>query len=183
MSKSMLEIRQGQLQEPINDRDNTLGNENATVGLVEYGDYECPYCAAAHPVVSDLLRLRSSAVLFAFRHFPLSNVHPHAEFGAECAEAAGAQDRYWMMHDWMFTHQQQLEPGAVGTAAQQMGMDSNSLLQAVSARTFYPKVQHDFMTGLRSGVNGTPTFFINGTRYDGVPTLDGLVTAIDAELG
>ena len=70
MSRTMLEIQQGQLQEPINDRDNTLGNENATVGIVEYGDYECPYCAAAHPVVSDMLRLRSSAVLFAFRHFP-----------------------------------------------------------------------------------------------------------------
>lgn len=178
--RTVLDIQQGQLQMPISDRDHVLGTAGAPTDIVEYGDYECPFCAAAHPVVAQLLELRSSAVLFAYRHFPLTNVHKHAELAAEAAEAAGAQGKYWQMHDWLFEHQQLLQPSVVATAAAEMGLDTVAFAQHLSGRTFYPKVQQDFMSGLRSGVNGTPTFFINGVRYDGSVTLPALLEAVDS---
>lgn len=181
--RTSLEIHTGQLQVPVTEADHVLGTPGAPVTMVEYGDYECPYCAAAHPVVVDVLRLRMPVMLFAYRHFPLSNVHPHAEFAAEAAEAAGAQGRYWAMHDWLFEHQTQLEPAYVTAATERMGLDVAAFAQVLSARAYFPKVQQDFMTGLRSGVNGTPTFFINGVRHDGAASLADLLGAVDAELG
>jgi protein-disulfide isomerase len=180
--KTNLDIRQGLLQMPITDRDNVVGAPDAPVQVVEYGDYECPYCAAAHPVVADLLNQRATAIRFAYRHFPLTNVHKHAEFAAEAAEAAGAQGHYWTMHDWLFEHQRQLEPSFVTAAAGKAGLDTAVFAENLAARTFHPKVQEDFMTGLRSGVNGTPTFFIDGARHDGPATLAALLAAVDTAL-
>jgi protein-disulfide isomerase len=108
----------GRLTVPVNDSDHVLGPDTAPVTLVEYGDYECPFCGAAHPVVQDLLRLREGTIRYVYRHFPLSNVHPHAELAAETAEAAGARGRFWAMHDWLFTHQDELSPGALLRAAE-----------------------------------------------------------------
>ena len=181
--RTKLDIRDGRLQTPITDQDNVLGDADAPVQIVEYGDYECPYCGAAHPVVADLLSQRGPVVRFAYRHFPLTNVHKHAEFAAEAAEAAGAQGNYWTMHDWLFEHQQQLKPSLVTEAAARTGLDTALFTQQLSARTFHPKVQEDFMTGLRSGVNGTPTFFINGIRHDGPATLPALLAAVDGAAG
>ena len=178
--RTNLDIHQGRLQMPISDRDHVLGPADAPVDVVEYGDYECPYCGAAYPIVADLLRQRGSAIRFAFRNCPLTNVHTHAEFAAEAAEAAGAQGQYWPMHDWLFEHQQQLELSAVIEAAALTGMDTAVFAEDLSAHTFRPKVQEDFMSGLRSGVNGTPTFFFNGLRHDGPATLRALLAAADA---
>ncbi len=177
--RTSLDIQQGQLQMPISRRDHTIGSPDAPVTLVEFGDYQCPYCGAAHPVVSELLKKRASALIFAFRHFPLTNVHENAQFAAESAEAAGAQGQYWEMHSWLFEHQRQLQPSAVMAAAAAIGLDIDRFAQDLVAHSFLPKVQEDFMTGLRSGVNGTPTFFINGARYDGPATLEALTEVVD----
>jgi protein-disulfide isomerase len=179
--RTPLDIHQGLLQVPITETDHVLGTPGAPVAVVEYGDYQCPYCAAAHPVVAELLQMRAPVIEFAFRHFPLTNVHEHAEYAAEAAEAAGAQGNYWGMHDWLFDHQKQLQPKFVTAAAEEMGLDPALFTQALAGRQFHSKVQHDFMTGLRSGVNGTPTFFINGVRHDGAASLDELVAAVDRE--
>jgi protein-disulfide isomerase len=177
-----LDIQQGQLQMPISDRDHAVGTPSAPVAVVEYGDYQCPFCGAAFPVVDELLKLRGPVMRFAYRHFPLTNVHPHAQYAAEAAESAGAQGKYWEMHDWLFTHQHQLQPPLVAAAAAQLGLDQDAFTKAIAARTYLPKVQEDFMTGLRSGVNGTPTFFVNGLRHDGPATIAALTSAVDAEL-
>ena len=165
---------------PVDDRDHVLGPEDAPVTLVEYGDYQCPYCARAHPIVRELLRERTDLVRFAFRHFPLVNVHPYAEPAAEAAEAAGARGRFWPFHDWLFDNQELLSPVTLIAGLAGMGLDGETVAAELRDHRFLDKVQWDFVSGVRSGVNGTPTFFINGMRYEGAHSLPELVTAVDA---
>jgi protein-disulfide isomerase len=133
--------------------------------MVEYGDFECPYCAQAEPVLKALRRSLQNILLFAFRHFPLAEAHPHALHAAEAAEAAGAQGKFWQMHDYLFAHQDSLE--------------DSDLVEGAAAVGYLPRVREDFLSGVRSGVNGTPTLFINGMRYDGPRDLDSLLAAIE----
>lgn len=177
--KSSLDIQTGRLRVPVSERDHTLGPAGAPVTLVEYADFECPYSAAARPVVQELLCLRGDTVRFAYRHFPLTNLYANAEFAAEAAEAAAVQGCFWRMHDWLFEHRDQLQPVAVTAAAERLGLDTTKFAQAVAARTYMERVREDFLGGLRSGVNGTPTFFVNGDRYDGAYLLDELLDAVD----
>jgi protein-disulfide isomerase len=130
--------------------------------------------------VQELLRRRTNLVRFAYRHFPLINVHPYAEPAAEAAEAAGARGRFWPVHGWLFANQDRLGPVTLIAALVDMGLDGEAIAGELRDHAFLDKVQSDFVSGVRSGVNGTPTFFINGMRYEGGHSLAELVTAVDA---
>jgi len=155
------------LTPPIGLRDHTLGPPNAPVTLVEYGDYECPHCGRAAPIVEAVRARLGDQLLFAYRDFPLTQIHPHAEDAAEMSEAAGARGRFWPMHATLFRHQHALGPSHLVRYAAMVGVEPGWAASALQAHTFAPLVREDFMSGVRSGVNGTPTFFINGERYDG----------------
>jgi protein-disulfide isomerase len=137
------------------------------VTLVEYGDFECPHCGRAHPIVQGIRRYMGEHLRFVYRHFPLVEMHPHAEHAAEAAEAAGAQGRFWEMHDMLFRNQHALEDEDLVLYAARIGVDAQRVARELAAGTYARKVRDDFRGGIRSGVNGTPTFFINGARFDG----------------
>jgi len=130
--------------------------------------------------MQELLRRRTNLIRFAYRHFPLVNVHPFAEPAAEAAEAAGARGRFWPVHDWLFANQDRLSPVALIAALVDMGLDGPTIAREIQEHRFLGKVQSDFVSGVRSGVMGTPTFFINGMRYEGGHSLPELMTAVDA---
>jgi len=170
------------LKVPVTSQDHILGDENASVTLVEYGDYECPYCGAAHPIIKQILETFGPDLRFVYRHFPLTNVHPNAEIAAEAAEAAGSQGKFWPMHDWLFENQQDLGMRSFAAAARHLKLDVPLFLDELAAHAHHQKIQADFMGGVRSGVNGTPTFFINGVRHDGSYAYEGLAAAISGAL-
>ena len=153
---------------PVSQRDHQQGPATAPVTLVEYGDYECPYCGEAYPIVKEIQR--RLGVRFVFRNFPLTQSHPHAEHAAEAAEAAAAQEKFWEMHDYLFEHQQALDVAHLVQYAVALNLDKETF------------VREDFLSGVRSGVNGTPTFFINGVRHDDSYELETLLAAIEAAM-
>ena len=155
---------------PVGKDDHVLGPADAPVTLVEYGDYQCPACGAAHPMVKVILKRLGAKLRFVFRNMPLSEIHPNAELAAEAAEAAAAQGKFWEMHDALYEHQPELGPDLVMTLAKRLPLDLSRFEGDLVSRRFRDRVKRDFMGGVRSGVNGTPTFFIDGVRYDG--TLD-----------
>jgi protein-disulfide isomerase len=169
---------------PVGERDHVIGPANAPVTLVEYGDYECPYCGAAHPIVKEVRRRMGNAMRFAFRHFPLTRVHPHAERAAEAAEAAGAQgkSKFWQMHDMLYEHQDALDDEYLEIYAATIGLDVERFARELLSGVHAPRVREDFLSGVRSGVNGTPTFFINGRRHEGSYDLETLLLAINSQL-
>lgn len=171
----------GQLKVPVTERDHFQGPPDAPVTLVEYGDYECPHCARAHPMVELVQRRVGQRLRFVFRNFPLTEIHSDAEQAAEAAEAAGARGKFWVMHDMIFEHQRDgLALRDLGQYAAAVGLDAMAVMQDVGAHLFLPRIREDFIGGVRSGVNGTPTFFINGVRFDGDWTdVDELVEAIN----
>ena len=152
---------------PDTDRDHIAGNAEAPIALLEYGDYECPACGMAYPVVKLLQEQLDDRLCFAFRNFPLTNLHPHAEHAAEAAEAAGAQGRFWEMHDALFENQDALSDESIFALAEALHLNAERLIEEVLSEKYGPRVREDFKAGVRAGVNGTPTFFINGERYDG----------------
>jgi len=161
---------------PINpERDHIQGTPDAPLTLVEYGDYECPYCGAAYYSVKQAQQRMGDRLCFVFRNFPLTQIHPHAGHAAEAAEAAGAQGRFWGMHDTLFEHQRALDDLHLVEYAADVGLDVVRFEMDMAAHTYAPRVREDFMSGVRSGVNGTPTFFINGQRHDGPSDVEGLV--------
>jgi protein-disulfide isomerase len=166
------------LTEPVGPDDWADGPADAPVTLVEYGDFECPHCAGMEPVIRELRRMAGPGMRFVFRHFPLTSSHPHAEIAAEAAEAAGAQGAFWPMHDMLLANQHALTPRDLIGYAEQLGLDTRQFAADLEQRTFEPAVKADFMSGVRSGVSGTPTFFINGVRYDGSYDLDSLARAV-----
>ena len=167
---------------PVGERDHSLGSPDASVTLVEYGDFECPHCGRAHGILKELRALESRFRL-VYRHFPLSAIHPHAEQAAEAAEAAGAQGHFWDMHDILFENQDALDMVDLIGYARALGLDVNRFTSEMRARTHAAKVREDFLSGARSGVNGTPTFFINGVRHNGSYELPSLMAAIEDAAG
>jgi protein-disulfide isomerase len=163
-------------------RDHARGPADAPVTLVEYGDYECPYCGAAHPVVAALERRFGHRLRFIFRNFPLTQVHPHAQHAAEAAEAAAQAGKFWEMYDVIFEHQNAITDRDLADYAAAVGMDAAVITDALAAHTYAAHVRQDFMSGVRSGVSGTPTFFINGVKYDGDYDVGSLGDAIDGAL-
>src|ERR1700674_5534510 len=157
----------GGLTPPVSARDHAAGPDAAPVTLVKYGDYECPYCGMAHPIVKAAQRELGDKLRFVFRNFPLAEAHPHARIAAQAAEAAGAQGRFWEMHDMLFEHQDALEPQDLVGYAKSLGLDIPQFERDLKAGTYEKRVRDDFRNGVKSGVNGTPTFFVNGERYDG----------------
>jgi protein-disulfide isomerase len=171
-----------QLTVPLSERDHVLGTPAAAVTLLEYGDYECPFCAAAHPAVKQVLQLVPSDILFAYRHFPLTQIHPHAQQAAEAAEAAGAQGRFWEMHDLLFVHQDHLAFSDLVGYADALGLDLDRFASELESGAHSARVREDFLSGVRSGVNGTPTFFVNGIRHNGGYDTESLLEAIGSAL-
>jgi len=167
------------LTPPVSDSDHQSGPDDARVTLVEYGDYECPHCGRAYPIVREVQRRMSRRLLFVFRNFPLSEMHPHAEHAAEAAEAAATQGKFWEMHDWLYEHQQTLEDTDLVRAAKGLGLDASRVERELATAAHAKRVRQDFRSGVRSGVNGTPTFFINGVRYDGSWDLETLLQVLE----
>jgi protein-disulfide isomerase len=164
---------------PVNAQDHIRGAKNAPVTLVEYGDYECPYCGQAHYIVQQLEGLLEDSMRFVFRNFPMTTVHPHAELAAEAAEAAGGQRKFWPMHDTLFENQEALEFEDLLEYANQLELDVLRFARDLEEHRYADRVREDFLGGVRSGVNGTPTFFINGYRHDGSFDLQSLLDAIN----
>lgn len=171
-----------QLKVPITQLDHMRGDRRAPVGLVEYGDYQCPFCAAAQPVLMDIERRFGKNLLFVFRHFPLVEIHPVAGSAAESAEFAAAHERFWQMHQALYANQQQLSVPMLIALATQLKLSAVQLRDALVEHTYIDKIQRDFIGGVRSGVNGTPTFFVNGVRHDSLYGAATLAEAIDAAL-
>jgi protein-disulfide isomerase len=170
------------LRAPVTPHDHIRGPANAPVTLVEYGDYECPHCGAAHPIVNLVQEHFGSRLRFVFRHFPLTQVHPNAEGAAESAEFAGARGLFWEMHDGIYENQDRLGLPLLFALAEALGLSAPDLRAALVSGTYAPEVKKDFLSGVRSGVNGTPAFFINGVRHDGSYAFDDLVAAIELQL-
>jgi protein-disulfide isomerase len=155
------------LKPQVTPRDNIQGNPQAVITLVEYGDYQCPHCGHAYPIIKQLQEAFKDQLKLVFRNFPLRNIHPLAESAAIAAEAAGRQDRYWEMHDVIFERQRDMHGNSFREFAQELGLNVEQFEKDSKDEDILEKVEGDFESGIMSGVNGTPTFFINGKRYNG----------------
>ncbi len=166
------------LKRPVNEEDHIQGNSDAPITLLEYGDYECPYCGAAYGVIKHIQKTLGSNLRFVFRNFPLREMHPYAELAAETAEFAGSQGRYWEMHDLLYENQDRFSPELMLELTASLNLSTQDLENALTKHVYESKIRSDFIGGVRSGVNGTPTFFINEQRYNGPPDVDELLLAI-----
>lgn len=162
---------------PVGSQDHTQGQAQSAVTLVEYGDYECPYCGEAYPILKAVQHAMGDQMRFVFRNFPISELHPHAVRAAEFAEAAAGLGRFWQAHDMLYENQAALTDEDLFGYGLRLGLDSNVVAEGFDGR-FDPKIRSDFMGGVRSGVNGTPSLFINGLRYDGERDVDSIVDAL-----
>jgi len=171
-----------ELTVPISRRDHHKGSLDAPAQLLEYGDFECPFCGEAHPIVQAIIESMGRKLCFAFRNFPLPNIHPHAEPAAEAAEAAAAQGKYWEMHDMLFENQEALDIDDLMEYATKLRLDSERVIREVEGHAYEARVREDFMSGVRSGVNGTPSFFINGVRYDGPRDPESMIAALAGKI-
>jgi protein-disulfide isomerase len=162
----------------VNVNDHLQGSLDAPRVLVQYGDYECSACGAAFPIVKRLQEHLGDKLSFVYRNFPLREAHPHAEHAAETAEFAAAHGNFWEMHDLLYENQENLEDESLCEFAVALGLSPNKLRRSLEAGSYRDRIDNDFRGGVRSGVNGTPTFFINGLRYDGSYDFDGLLGAI-----
>jgi protein-disulfide isomerase len=170
------------LKVPVNSRDHIRGRANATVTLVEYGDYQCPYCAAANSVVRFLENRYGATLAVVFRHFPLIEVHPLAETAAEAAEHAADHGLFWEMHDAIFANQHRLSTQLLFAIAGTLQLSQMGLRDSIVRSLHADKIRADFIGGVRSGVNGTPTFFVNGLRHEGAFTAPELAASIQAAM-
>lgn len=176
-------------QSLVRESSHMTGKAGAKVTIVEFGDFQCPACAAAHPIVKQALESYkdNENVNFVFRNFPLDSIHPNAQITAEAAEAAGVQGKYWEMHDMLYEKQSEWSTSAAPIEilvgyAQALGLDVDKFRQAVSQRMATDIIQADYNDGQKIGVNSTPTFFINGVKEAKVLSLDELKAKIDQEL-
>lgn len=170
------------LKVPISEHDHVRGADHAPVTLVEYGDYECPYCQDAFYAVREAQEILGDQMRYVFRNFPLSEIHPDAELAAEAAEAAGAQGRFWEMHDSLFEHQDSLDSDSLVDRAEGLGLDVDRFVADLGEGAFVKRVAQDLQGGERSGVDSTPSFFINGIRYRGATNAEELIEAMRAEI-
>ena len=169
------------LTPPVSERDHAEGRADAPLTLVEYGDYQCPYCGEAYPVIKRLQKALGKKLRFVFRNFPLTQAHPYALIAAEAAEAAGLQGKFWQMHDLIYENQVDLEPDILPSWAERVGLDLTEFGKAIKEGAVTKRIKEDRASGIRSGVNGTPCFFINGARYDGDSGFDSLREALEEQ--
>ena len=177
----MIEHSSPTLTLPVTDRDQMQGSASAAVTLVEYGDFECPHCGDAFPIVEKLRQQQGDNLCFVFRHFPMTESHLNAQHSAEGAEAAGAKDLFWQMHQLLFENQSALSLEDLAGYAARLGIDDAWFKGTLGEHTFANRVREDYMSGVKSGVNGTPAFFINGVRHDGAATLAALTAAVSEQ--
>jgi len=161
------------------DRDHIQGPAEAAVTLVEYGDYQCPYCGAAYPIIKEVQARMDESLRFVFRNFPISTSHPHAEQAAEAAEAAAHQGRFWDMHDLLYENQSRLGEEDLRSYAKELELDVPTFDRELAEHVHAERVREDFMSGVRSGVNGTPTFYVNGARHDGSYEIETLLAVLE----
>lgn len=167
------------LKVPITSTDHIQGSSNASIQLVEYGDYQCPYCGEAYPIIKKIQKEFQNRLCFVFRNFPIVDSHPFAGIAALTAEYAATKDKFWEMHDMLYENQEFLDLPYLLEYAKSLHLSDTELQKAIENETFAKKIQDDFMGGVRSGVNGTPTFFINGYRHDGSFEYDELKEALE----
>lgn len=170
------------LQIPINEQDHIIGRQDARVKMVEYADYECEHCRLVYHNIVQLQERLGDDFCYVYRHLPISTLHPHAQLAAEAAEAAGAQGKFWEMHDALYLHEGLEREDILGYAAE-IGLDLDQFQRDLEENKFADKVREDFNSGIRSGVNGTPTFFINGERYDGAWNIESLLEQVQKPAG
>jgi protein-disulfide isomerase len=168
----------GKLNLPVNDLDHMQGPRTASVNLVEYGDYECPYTGQAYPIVKEIQKRLGNELLFVFRNFPLREIHPHAQHAAEAAEVAAAQGKFWDMHDYLFEHQRALDDNHLLKYAATLVIDTDKFRKEMSGHIYASQIDKSLGEGIASGVEGTPTFFINGVRHNGSWDLETLLATI-----
>jgi len=171
-----------QLTHPVNEQDHIQGPVDAPVTLVEYGDYQCPHCRLVYYNITELQERLGDRLRYVYRHLPISSAHPHAKLAAEAAEAAGAQGKFWEMHDLLYQHDK-LDESHLMEYAAEIGLDIERFRTDLADHVYADRVQEDFDNGIRSGVNGTPTFFLNGRRYDGAWDLESLLELVEKPLG
>lgn len=162
----------------VGKSDHSQGPEDAPVTLVEYGDYQCPYCADMHGMIKSIAKAMGNQLRFVFRHMPLMEMHPYAQHAAEAAEAAGAQGKFWEMHDAIYQQQSELGSDLLHQLAVKLKLNIEQFESDLDARRYRPRVKRDFMGGMRSGVASTPAFFINGKRYEGALDRASLMSAV-----
>lgn len=168
------------LSEPVGPDDHAQGPETAPVTLLEYGDYQCSYCGEAYPILKEVQAKMGKGLRFVFRNFPITSIHPQAFIAAEAAEAAAGQGKFWQMHDKLYENQFDLSAESIVIYAEQVGLDMDRFIKEVNDQTYAKRIKADFQSGVMSGVNGTPSLFINGERYDGERDATSIVRALKA---
>lgn len=163
---------------PVSATDKVAGPADAPVTLIEYGDYECPYCGEAYPLLKAVQEAMGARLRFVFRNFPLTEMHPHALQAAQFAEAAAAAGVFWAAHDMLYEHQDALDVARLTAYGAHLGIERRAL-QAAFQGQYDAIIQQDFAGGVRAGVNGTPCLFINGLRYDGPRDRQSLIEVLD----
>jgi protein-disulfide isomerase len=166
----------------VSERDHIEGSLNAPLTLVEYGDYQCPYCGMAYPVVKALQKTLGKKLRFVFRNFPLAQIHPYAMAAAEAAEGAALLDKFWPMHDLIYENQAALSAEALVEWAKKLGITLPAFKKVLGSPEIPKRLKEDRTSGIRSGVNGTPTFYINGKRFDAQPSYESLLAVLQNEL-
>jgi len=177
-----LQYEPPKLARPADRRDRSHGPENAPAVLVEYGDFQCPFCGQAYPIVKEIQRRLGDRLCYVFRQFPVAQLHQFAMQAAEASEAAAAQGKFWEMHDILYEHQDALDLESLKRYARSLDLDTARFDRELESHVYKDRVREEFLEGIRSGVNGTPTFFINSTRHDGPWQLDQLLAAIEESI-
>jgi formate-nitrite transporter family protein len=162
---------------PVSQRDHARGPENAALTLVAYGDLECPHCRLVQPIVSEVAGELRDSLRMVFRHFPVSDRHPHAQQAAEALEAAGSQGRFWEMMELVYQESARLDRDSLCRAAKKAGVNLKQFTRELDGQVYRDRVRADYLSGVRAGVIGTPTLFINGEKYAGAYEFDALVAA------
>ncbi len=167
------------LRRPVSIEDHVQGLESAPVTLVEYADFECPHCLGAYWMLKEVTAWLGNDLRYVFRHFPASDVHPHAQAAAEASEAAADDGKFWQMHDVLYEHLPMLDAPSLASHAASIGLEVGKFTRQMAERAFANRVRSDVESGVESGVSNIPTFFINGVRHDGGYDIDTLLEAIE----
>lgn len=170
------------LKVPVTDNDHIQGSKKALITMVQYGDYECPACGQAFPIIKLIQKHFGAKLRFVFRNFPLTEAHPYAEVAAETAEFAAIHNKFWEMHDLIYMNQEQLRLPTLFQLCNELQLSEDKLKDALENGLFRAKIKTDFLGGVYSGVNGTPAFFINGEKYDGSYDYENLLESIERHL-
>jgi protein-disulfide isomerase len=167
------------LRTPVSSRDHSKGPTSAMITIVEYADFQCPYCGQQYAVLQELAARFTTDLRIVYRHFPLTEIHAYAMIAAETAEAAGAQGMFWQMHDLLYRNQPRFDPDGLLEYAEALDVDLDQMARDLETSRHRDRIRDDVLGGVQSGVNGTPTLFINGDRYDGTLELAALTRFLE----